>query len=56
MNTTENNNKANALIKELFKKFSNYTALSEGHYDYLVEEEDFEEAVLEFYKWAQKEN
>jgi len=53
MNTTENNN---TLIAELFKKYSNYTALSEGHYDYLMDEEDFKEAVLEFYKWPQKEN
>jgi len=52
MNTTDNNNKANALIAELFKEYSNNTALSEGHYDYLMDEEGFKEAVLEFYNWA----
>lgn len=53
MNTTVENNK---LIAELFKKYSDHIALSEGHYDYLMDENDFKEAVLEFINSAQKEN
>jgi len=53
MNTTEENNK---LIDELFKQYSNYTSLSEGNYDYLMDKEDFKEAVLEFINSVQKEN
>lgn len=50
MNATEDK------IKELFDKYSNNTALTEGHYEYLMDEEDFREAVLEFINSAQKEN
>ena len=42
-------------IKELFKKYSDYTALTEGHYEYLMDEGSFKEAVEEFVKLAQKE-
>lgn len=36
--------------EEFFKEYSNNTSLSEGYYDYLVDKEDFKEAMLEFAK------
>lgn len=37
--------------EELFNKYKEHTALTEGHYDYLVDEEDFKEALVEFAKY-----
>lgn len=37
--------------EELFKKYSDHTALSEGHYAYLVNKEDFQSALIEFTKF-----
>jgi hypothetical protein len=31
-------------IKEIFKKYANNTALTEGHYGYMMDEESFTEA------------
>jgi hypothetical protein len=36
--------------EEFFKKYSDNTSLSEGHYDYLVEKDSFKEAMIEFAK------
>jgi hypothetical protein len=36
--------------EELFKYYADHTALSEGHYDYLVNKEDFIEALQKFAK------
>lgn len=36
--------------EEFFKKYSDNTSLSEGHYDYLVEKDSFREAMIEFAK------
>lgn len=36
--------------EEFFKKYSDYTSLSEGHYDYLIEEDSFKESMIEFAK------
>ena len=38
----------------LFKTHSNNTSLAEGHYDYMMDKEDFKEASLEIAKWQQK--
>ena len=37
--------------KRLFSKYSNNTSLSEGHYDYLMDIEDFKDASTELVKW-----
>ena len=37
-------------VEEFFKKYSDNTSLSEGHYDYLVEKDSFKEAIIEFAK------
>lgn len=37
-------------VEEFFKKYSDNTSLSEGHYDYLVEKDSFKEAMIEFAK------
>ena len=31
-------------IKEIFKEYSNNTSLAEGHYNYMMDEEDFTNA------------
>jgi hypothetical protein len=36
--------------EEFFKLYSDNTSLSEGHYDYLVDETSFKEAMIEFAK------
>jgi hypothetical protein len=36
--------------EELFKYYAEHTALSESHYDYLVDKEDFIEALHKFAK------
>ena len=36
--------------KELFNKYSDLTSLTEGHYDYLVDEDNFKDALIEFAK------
>lgn len=41
-------------VKRLFSKYSNNTSLSEGHYDYLMDEEDFKDASTELVKWQQE--
>ena len=38
----------------LFKTHSNNTSLAEGHYDYMMDKEDFKEASLEIAKWQEK--
>ena len=38
----------------LFKTHSNNTSLAEGHYDYMMDKEDFKEASLEIAKWHQE--
>jgi hypothetical protein len=38
----------------LFKTHSNNTSLAEGHYDYMMDKEDFKEASLEIAKWQQQ--
>ena len=38
----------------LFKTHSNNTSLAEGHYDYMMDKEDFKEASLEIAKWQQE--
>ena len=53
---TENNK----IIEYLFYKYSNNTSLSEGHYECMMDKQDFEEALSEFIIWynensAQKE-
>ncbi len=37
--------------ERLFKAHSNNTSLAEGHYDYMMDKEDFKEASLEIAKW-----
>lgn len=41
--------------EELFNNYKNYTALTEGHYEYLVDEEGFKEALIEFAKYHVQE-
>ena len=36
--------------EEYFKEYSNNTSLSEGHYDYLIDKEDFKIAMIKFAK------
>ena len=36
--------------EEFFKEYSNNTSLSEGHYEYLIDEDSFKEAMIEFAK------
>lgn len=38
-------------IKKLFKKHANYTNLAEGDFDYMMDEEDFTNAVNELLKF-----
>ena len=40
----------------LFKTHSNNTSLAEGHYDYMMDKEDFKEASLEIAKWQQEKS
>jgi translation initiation factor 2 beta subunit (eIF-2beta)/eIF-5 len=40
--------------ERLFKVYSNNTSLSEGHYDYMMDKEDFKEASLEIVKWQEQ--
>ena len=40
--------------ERLFKAHSNNTSLAEGHYDYMMDKEDFKEASLEIAKWQQQ--
>jgi predicted Fe-S protein YdhL (DUF1289 family) len=42
------------VAERLFKEYSNNTSLSEGHYDYMMDKEDFKEASLEIAKWQQE--
>ena len=49
MSTEEVNKK----IDELFTEYSNNTSLSEGHYDYLMDKEDFKDAVKELLKYLE---
>lgn len=42
--------------KRLFSKYSNNTSLSEGHYDYLMDIEDFKDASTELVKWQQEKS
>jgi hypothetical protein len=44
------------VAERLFKKYSNNTSLSEGHYDYMMDKEDFKEASLEIAKWQQEQS
>lgn len=37
--------------EELFNEYKHYTALTEGYYDYLVDEEDFKEALIDFARY-----
>ena len=41
--------------EEFFKHYSSHTALAEDHYDYLVDEEAFKEAMIEFTEYHVKE-
>ena len=45
--TLEEQNK----VEQLFKDYSNLTSLAEGHYDYLIDREDFIEVINEFLTW-----
>ena len=36
--------------EDFFNDYKDYVALTEGHYEYLVDKEDFEEALIEFAK------
>ena len=44
----------NDKINSLFKTYSNYTSLSEGHYEYLLDEESFKDAIKDFVEWSSK--
>lgn len=37
--------------EELFNKYKTYTALSGGYYEYLIDDEGFKEALIEFAKY-----
>ena len=37
--------------EELFNKYKEHVALTEGHYDYLIEKEEFKTALIEFAKY-----
>ena len=41
----------NMTAEELFKKHSNLTSLSEGHYDYMIDKDDFKKGLIEFAKY-----
>ena len=41
--------------EEFFKHYSSHTALTEDHYNYLVDEEAFKEAMIEFAEYHVKE-
>lgn len=40
--------------KKLFKEYSNNISLAEGHYEYMMDKDDFKEAFLEIAKWMQE--
>ena len=42
--------------ERLFKEYSNNTSLAEGHYDYMMDKDDFKEAFLEIAKWQQEKS
>ena len=42
--------------ERLFKIYSNNTSLAEGHYEYMMDKEDFKEASLELSKWQQEQD
>ena len=55
----EKSNKQETLgevTERLFKSYSNPTALSEGHYDYMMDRDDFKEAVKELFSYQQQTN
>ena len=37
-------------IDKLWEDYSSFTSLNEGHYDYLIDETDFKECMLQFTK------
>lgn len=39
------------VAERIFKIYSNNTSLAEGHYDYMMDKEDFKEASSEIIKW-----
>ena len=41
--------------EEFFKHYSSHTALTEGHYDYLIDKEGFKEAMIKFTQFHVKE-
>ena len=43
-------------VEEIFKEYSNLTSLSEGHYDYMMDREDFIEAINQFLTWYKTQN
>jgi len=42
------------VAERIFKIYSNNTSLAEGHYDYMMDKEDFKEASLEIANWQQE--
>ena len=44
----------NDKVSNLFKAYSDYTSLSEGHYEYLLDEESFKDAIKDLIEWYNK--
>jgi hypothetical protein len=42
-------------VERLFNYHSNNTSLAEGHYDYMMDKEDFKQASYELVKWQQEQ-
>ena len=43
-------------VERLFNYHSNNTSLAEGHYDYMMDKEDFKQASYELVKWQQEQD
>ena len=50
----ENKETLEEAAERLFNYHSNNTSLAEGHYDYMMDNEDFKQAAYELVKWQQE--
>lgn len=44
------NNSYSMTTEQLFDDFKSYISLAEGHYEYMIDEEDFKKSLIEFAK------
>lgn len=54
VNWDSSQNHLEEAAEKLFKEYSNNTSLAEGHYEYMMDNDDFKEAFLEIFKWQQE--